>query len=261
MKLAFIFFMSMAAFGQNSQTGSVDPNTPVRDPQAVAIVEQALAALGGFDVHQQFRTAVIRGTARVSDSQDVATFLWEDDFTGNSPEFRKETHSGDSVRIFVSGHGTPTRNHDGKARQLAPQSALSAPPFYLPGVVLTRETRNQSYSVRLIQGPGDGGLVHVRMSLELNQVTVPFGVQDWYFDPVSGLPVRVQYMLPNTEKLGGLTPATIEFSDFRSTVGITVPFQITSRAADNKVRSYTITGVQINVNIDTARFEAQGGRQ
>ncbi len=259
MKLILSLFLAGAVAAQTSSPTT--SSQPVRDPQAIVVVEQAMAALGGHEAHRGVRSVAIKGTMQEPDSQAASSFLWEDDFTGKTPEFRKEVRSGNSVRTFVSGHGTPAHIQEGKVRQMPAQAAWAAPPFYLPGIVLARELKNQSYSFRLIQSAGDGPLIHVRVSWELNSVTASLGAQDWYFDPGNSLPVRVQYMLPSTAKPGYLKSAAIEFSDFRSNAGIAVPFHMTNYGVDGKARSFIITEVQTNATFGASHFEAQGGQR
>jgi hypothetical protein len=108
-------------------------SSPVRDPQAVAVVEQALVALGGKASHAQVRTAIMHGTQQVQGSQS-GSFVWEDDLSGSVPEFRKEIRNGDSVRTFTSGHGSPARRREDDAvKKLAVQVSWAVPPLYLPG--------------------------------------------------------------------------------------------------------------------------------
>src|SRR5258707_1111645 len=101
------------AFAQNLSLDASTAGPPVREPQAIAVVEQAVAALGGADAQQTVRTAVIRGTMQTADSPAASSFLWEDDLSGKVPEFRKEIRSVGSVHIFISGHGEPAHQRNG----------------------------------------------------------------------------------------------------------------------------------------------------
>jgi len=232
----------------------------VRDPQAISAVEQALAALGGNASSLQVRTAVIRGNLQVEAEQTASTFLWEDDLSGKVPEFRKEIHSGDAVRTFVSGHGLPAHEHNGEAKPLSPQIGIATSPLYLPGVVLARKLHNPDYSFQLVED--NSGFIHVRTSWVLNPATASVTPQDWYFDPTTKIPVWVQYLLPNTEKPGHVKAVSLRFSEFRNVSGIAVPFHIVTQGPDSRIRTATLTDVQVNAApLNRTDFEVHGGRQ
>lgn len=233
---------------------------PVRDPQAIAAVERVLTALGGQAAQLQIRTTSLQGTVETANSAVPGSFLWEDDLSGPKPEFRKELHFGSSTRIFVSGHGSPVASHDGVRRSLMQHTALASPPFYLPGVVLATALRYPHVSIRLIHDDRSP-LIHVLTSWDLNPLTAFITPQDWYFDPGTLLPVRVEYRVPNTENASKAEPASLEFSDFRSISGIGVPFRVVSHGPDGQTRVFTVTSAQTNIPFSPSYFEVNGGGQ
>ena len=247
------------AFAQNLSLNASAAGSTVRDPQAIALVEQALAALGGADAQQTVRTAVIRGTMQTADSPDASSFLWEDDLSGKVPEFRKEIRSGNSVHVFISGHGEPAHQKNGRLRKLARQVALAVPPLYLPGVILAGQLRDQSRSFQFVND--NSGFSHVRTAWNFGSATAFNYPQDWYLDPSTKLPVRVQYMVPSTQMLGHMEPASMDFSDFRVISGIAVPFKIIGHGAGQQARTFAVTSVQTNTIIGPTHFELNGGQQ
>jgi hypothetical protein len=247
---------TIAALAQAPGCNALAGGPAVRDPQAVAVMESALAALCGKDAHATLRTAVIRGNMQSAEGKAVSAFLWEDDLSGKMPEFRKETGAGDSAQVLVSGHGAPAQQRGGAPKRLPWQAALALPPLYLPGVVLARQLNNPSYSLRWV-GTGNG-LNHVRVCWGLNAATAAVSIQDWYFDPGASLPVRVEYVLPNTEQPGQTKPASLEFSDFRAVSGVALPFSLVARSASQQIHRFAVADAQINIPIDAAHFELPG---
>src|SRR5215470_14257814 len=75
LRVLTLCFFSLAALAQNSSS-SQSSVAPIRDPQAVAIIQNALAALGGEDTHIQVRTAVIHGNIERPEGQTSSSFLW-----------------------------------------------------------------------------------------------------------------------------------------------------------------------------------------
>lgn len=258
--ILLVLTISLSAFSQSSGSSS-SGGAPRRDPQAIAAVEQALDALGNKTAYLHVHTIVIRGNIQTVDGQAISSFLWEDDLSGKIPEFRKEIRSGNSVALLVSGHGTPSQHRDGRQRQLPVQVALALPPFYVPGVVLTRQLNNPTYSFQLVDDAD--GLIHVRTSWQLNLGTASVSVQDWYFSTNTKLPVRVQYVLPNSEKPSQLKPVFLEFSDFRTVTasGIAIPFSMIGHGVNQQIRKFAVTEAQINTPIDSNHFEMNGGQQ
>jgi hypothetical protein len=235
-------------------------NQPVRDPEAISVVEQALGALGGQQSNLQLRTAVIRGTMQGEGEQTTSILLWEDDFGNKLPEFRKEIRSGATVRMFVSGHGSPAHQHDGTVQPLSRQIGLATAAFYLPGVVLARELNNPDYSFRFIRD--NSGFIHIRTVWELNPATAAITSQDWFFDATTKMPVRVQSLMPSNHRLGQTKASTVAFSGFRSVSGILVASHFVTQGPDSKSKTITISDVEINgAAIDRTHFELSGSQQ
>ena len=97
-------------------------SVPVRDPQAVALVQQSLAAMGA-QAASTILNAQVQGALVPATNSDVpsGTFSWLDDFSGSTYEFRHELDTAEAVRVEVSGHGSP-------AGAIAPIKPLQAGP-------------------------------------------------------------------------------------------------------------------------------------
>ena len=204
------------------------------------------------------RTAAVSGQMH-EQSGATSTFTWEDDLRGNIPEFHKVMRSANSVHAVVSGHGSAGHQEDGKNRSLPPQVSWGMPPLHLPGVVLSRELNNPLYSLRIVAD--ESGLMHIRTAWKLNSVTASVTAQDWFFDPVTNLPAKVQYLLPNTLNPSRKAAASLVFGDFRAVSGVLAPFNLTGYGADRKIRTFMIQDLKINVPIDPTHFELNGGQQ
>lgn len=252
------FGLTAASLAEHPRFDPKAGGPPVRDPQALGIVEEVVSVLGGKQAQLAVHTSALSGTFVIADSQSSGTFIWEDDFSGAKPEFRKELNDGRTVRVFVSGHGTPAASRDGKSRQLRDHASLVSP-LYLPGVTLATILRNQHYSIRLVADTS--GLAHIRTSWDLNPATAFITQQDWYFDAASRLPVRVEYRVADTENAARAQAASMEFSDFHSVTGIQIPFHIVGHGPDGQTRTFIVTQAETNIAISRNRFETDGGQQ
>jgi hypothetical protein len=126
-------------------------------------------------------------------------------------------------------------------------------PFYLPPYVLFQELNNPIYTLKYV-GPvqlNGNQVIQVHISDDSDPVGTQVTPQEWYFDPVSFLPVRVQFREPANENMSQFTlfdavlaPATISYS--------------------NGVVSETITigAVTFNSGVSQSVFDPpQGGQQ
>lgn len=258
--LLALSLLPVAARAQNFKFNPSGGGPPVRDPEAIAILERVLIVLGGKDAQLQLRTASANGIVETADSQQPGSFAWEDDFTGAKPEFRKELHVGESVRVFASGHGHPAESHNGNTHSLLQHTALASPPLYLPGFVLAKALQYPHMSVRLIHD-NDSALIHVETSWDLNAVTAFITPQHWYFDPNTFLPVSVKYRVPDVSNAANARAASLEFDDFRSVSGLLMPFHLVSRGPDGRTRTFTVSAAETNGPTDPRHFEVNGGGQ
>src|SRR5258708_35519058 len=102
--ILLIFFLAavLAPSLSDAQSSSADVLTGTKDPNAVVIVERALAAMGGHAVAAQFITAELKGSITPSGSSEQKTFLWRDQVIGHSYNSRKETQIGQKTNVFVN---------------------------------------------------------------------------------------------------------------------------------------------------------------
>ena len=251
--LAFVFLVSGLAVAQQQSQ---------RDPQALLVVQQSLAAMGGATAAAQVTDAVCTGAVQpVARSQvKASTFTWKIKGT----DFRYQSSTGSSTRIFVSGHGHPASVRDGVVKALSPHMALANPPFELPALVLAPEASDTRYTVTLggsstVEGTA---AIKVHTRLETDVVTSLVTAQDWYFDVVTRLPLRVEHRLPDNLRPDHYVNAAEEYSDFRVVSGMLVPFRISLYEDGVQVAIVTLDSVKFNQGLSGADFDApQGGGQ
>jgi hypothetical protein len=109
------------------QSGDSTVAGPVRNPAAVALLEKALAALGGEAMASQVTDSVTAGVldpAPNSKSQS-RTFVWK--VAGE--EFRREVQDSSGLAVFVSGHGKAESTRPGKSRRIFHHVVQASPPL------------------------------------------------------------------------------------------------------------------------------------
>ena len=233
--------------------------TPRRDPAAIAAVEQATAALGGRTAVTKLTDCTAYGTIQPAPNSSATSgnFVWK----SAGAEFRHDFSDGTSTQTLVSGHGHPVVSLSGKNRRLLRHVAQALPPLYLPALVLVSQVDNPSYSLKFIGLTAVSGqpAIHIRTSLGSDPVSAALTPQDWYFDATSGMPLSVEYRVPDSLNAEKWEPGAAEFSDFRPINGMAVPFRILIYEGPVQVSVVTLASVTFNAGVNPADFAAPTG--
>lgn len=253
LSFVLILFSSPQLSSQQSTT------LPQRDAQALAVLQNAVAAMGGSAAVSQVADTVISGNIQLSpgSAAQASTFTWKT----AGPNFRYEFKSGTTTQIFVSGHGNPANARNGTVKALSPLIALANPPLHFPLLVLASVAANSNYSVTLGGKTTVNGTPAVKVHIFLNtdMLSALVSAQDWYFDAVSGLPLRVEHRLPDNHRPEHYVQATEDFADFRIVSGLLVPFKITSYESGSLVAVETISSVSFNNGLSSTEFDVPAG--
>lgn len=231
---------------------------PVRDAQAVAVVQNAINALGGALIGQQ-QTWLVQGSVTGSPNAPApgGTFTW----TAAGAEYRFEGATSSGNSLFATGHGNPTQSTSGSSRNVS--SYVSRAMFVpaLVGPVLLQELQSQSYSVRF-GGKNTIGSEPVLIVTTAAETTYPDNVitpQTWYFDASSGLPVRVDFRSPIPKYPAGYVTERFDYSDFRAIAGTMFPFQIGLSIEGQSLQTFSVKTILVNASVAPSMFDAPAG--
>jgi hypothetical protein len=255
--VAFLLaFITQAGFAQSQPTSSLPP--PVRDPQAIAVLQSAITALGGTSAVAAITDATVVGT-----EQDVsnpggpaATFTWQ----SAGSEFRFTTQNSNGPYIALSGHGTPAQQKQGNWLPWPYHVARTCQPFYLPAVALYAELQDPNHTLTYV-GPvtvnGNSAIkIHTfDASDKVGPLVTP---QDWYFDPVSFLPLRVDYLFPYQDDANHASPLSMGFANYQNVGGILVPYQLQLQLISASTVA-TITSATFNAGLSSSTFDPPSG--
>ena len=188
---------------------------PQRDASAVAGVAAAVAALGGTASLSAVQDATATGTfleesgGAINASAVIGTFTWTYRFPapvpgaagGNPlPDFRVSTQDTKGRRTdFAGGAASPALMGTGKPSRLHQQVKVSALPFALPGKILLRVLSDPRYAITSAPAESINGIAaaHVRVAMGNDGAAASITAEDWFFDPSTGLPLRVSYFVPS----------------------------------------------------------------
>jgi hypothetical protein len=231
--------------------------SPERDAAAVSTLQSAITALGGSNAVAAIQDCILTGSIANQDGTST-NFTW----TIAGSEFRIETTTGKGgSNVFLSGHGSPAWVLNGNTSALNYYVARANLPFYLPPYVLLQELQNPIYTLKYVGAVQLNGtnVIQVHISDDSDPVGTLVTPQEWYFDSVSFLPVRVQVREPANESAANYGTATYDMSQFVSVKGVLVPYKISySNDTTNEVLS--IGTVTFNSGVSQDVFDPpQGG--
>lgn len=232
---------------------------PQRDASAIRTLQSAIAALGGAPAMASIQDCVLTGTTTPT-SGSTKSFTW----TIAGSEFRIETNNGRGTNIFLSGHGSPARISNGTASPLNYHMARAQLPLYFPGYILFEELSNSQLTLKYVGPVIVNGLkaLQVHISDDSDSMGSLVTTQEWYFDPVSLQPLRVEFREPSNDNAADYIDAAYQFSQFQLVNAISVPSQLTYYEGKVQVAAMTIASVTFNSGVPPDVFDApQGGQQ
>jgi hypothetical protein len=249
---------------QSPSSTTSSSQTAQRDPQAIAALQQAIAALGGQAAINSLQNSVAIGAitpASAANWIEPGNFKWEDDFSGGSYEFRDELVANGITKVYASGHGHPAFNNGLQNLARSSYTSMANPPFHLPGVLLLRELGNSLCAIQFIETTTVVGssVVHVRTTIVGDAVQTTLSQQDWYLDTVSGLPLRVVYRVPSNGNALEYDVTTTDFSNYRAVSGIAVPFTMVTSLGGTNLCTATISSISFNVPLSSSDFDLTVG--
>ncbi len=233
--------------------------SPERDSTAISTLQSAITALGGANAIAAIQDCILTGSIVNADGTSN-NFNWT--IAGSQFRIQTATPNG-GTNVFVSGHGSPAWIMNGNTSALNYYMTRANLPFYLPPYVLFQELNNPIYTLKYVGAVKLNGanVVQVHISDDSDPVGTLVTPQEWYFDPVSFLPVRVQYREPANDAAADYTTATFDMSQFVPFNGVLVPNTISySNGLVNEM--VTIGAVTFNSGVFPSIFDPpQGGQQ
>lgn len=199
-----------------------------RDPQAILLLTQAVAAMGGNAPGSSLATGTIdlvEGSLQETGTIRIVTRRLE--------EVREEiqTNRGLRARIYANGVAARVRGFEQERLSLEMAASSRSPNFPLPLLVAALNDIDSAFEY-VGQESLDGVTVHhIRFwnthasNLRLQHLA-EFSLKDLWIDAASGLPTKLSY---DQREGGGATPRIrvgASCSDYRDVGGVLYPFLI-----------------------------------
>jgi hypothetical protein len=253
--LVGIVFLTLPTYAQQPSTPS-SPVAPVRDAQALTVLQSAIAAMGGANAAAAIQDFTVQGTEQyvIDPDPTPAIFTWQT----SGVEFSYTVQNANGTYTALSGHGIPAQLKHGNWIPLPPYVSRAELAFHNPAFVLYTELLNPNYTFQYI----GSGVVNGNPAIHLHaadnsdstgQLVTP---QEWYFDPTSYLPVRVEFKVPGQRSAQGFTAGSIDFANYQSINSISVPYQLLLQVGHVTI---TVASIGINTGLTASTFDPPTG--
>jgi hypothetical protein len=230
---------------------------PVRDAQALDVVQRALTAMGGPAIAAIQDTTIQAQSDASAEPQSISGMMtWK--MAG--AEFRIDGPGPNGTASVLTGHGKPTAtNGTTKALPTYVTQALFVPVAIAS--VLAQELANPMMSLRFKDNEtlGTESVTVVTTALEMDYPGNVVTPQTWYFDASTGLPVRVEFRSPDIRQAVNFIPSAVDLSNYKTVSGVAYPFTVVSSVDGKTQVVFTVQSVVVNSGIGSSEFDNPGG--
>jgi len=260
-RLAALMLLSVIAASHlviAQKTVSLAP--PATDGQTQALLRASLNAMGGEQAWAGVSDETVTGSCvsklPTGEAQTAKHFQW----TTSGREFRYVPDTDNPGTALVSGHGKPSRTDEKGTKHLTAETARLALPYHLPGRILLTILHDSHYASEVIGNETVNGslAIHFRTMRFVQGMPIPGTTQDWWIDPSTHLPVKVQYFVPG-QQIIAYAPMTKVYSKWSGEAnGLLVPHEIdTTMNGSALSSSCAVDGMQVNTKPDEALFDGR----
>ena len=260
-RLVLSLFLALCSSPRlNSQQS---PPAPQRDPQALNILNQALAASGDATALSTVQDVTATGTV---------TYYWaglqvQGTATARSrgiSQFRIDAVLPQGVRSWAVSNGSGSlKEADGTLQPIPYYNALNLGSLTFPyfGIVAALQDSTTSVSdLGLVNVDGrQARQIHTQRNVDAFKYTQSIVgnlmVKDYFIDPTTYQLLKVQDMAHPAQSLTGSYQHEISFSDYRSVNGLLVPFAISEKIADQETWTIQLNQISFNTGLTDSDFQ------
>ena len=231
--------------------------TPVsRDATAVSLLQQSITAMGGAPSIAAITGCTTIATIQAVDATGVTVSQKQAMWIFSGSEIKDQVTDGSTTHVLVSGHG------NGKSSDLQQpirrHVILAQIPFHLPAYVLSSDFLNANYSIIYVGSVSFNGqsALKVHLSNDSTPVSSVISYQDWFFDPNTYLPLRVEFRLPSNENAADYEEGAFNFSQFGTVSGVYTPMQIDSFMDGQLTSHIAIVSHVFNPQVSASIFDS-----
>lgn len=237
-----------------------------RDVQAVSVLQRSLAALAG--------------TTNLNDVTLNANASWtagSDEETGSATlkatvigqgRVDLSLSNGSRSEVIDASQAAPTGNWcgtDGTWHAMVTHNLYSDPTWFFPSFLINRVLSSSSYAISPMDPETQNGVAveHVQIyqqpgftSQAAPTIQSLSGI-DIYLNASTLLPVSISFNTHADNNALVNVPIQIDFSNYQTVQGISVPYHIQKYINNGLVLDLTVSSVQVNSGLSTSNFQVQ----
>ena len=232
---------------------------PPRDPQAVAILQHSLAAMGGVVPGDSVATGAIRLVAGSRIETGSIRIL-----TRGLDQTAEHTDTQLGRRAVIYSRGLANEIEGAAVRRLQLELAVTSQSPDFPVGLLTATFRNASAGIQYVglETLGGSAVHHIRFwntfpAWRRSTHLAQFSLKHLWIDVASGLPRKVAY--DRRAALGSAPRIAVEvsFSNYRNIGGVLYPLVIEKSLNGTPWATITVGSVVFNTGLSDADFPVQ----
>jgi hypothetical protein len=259
-RFALLIVLTLAVVSATAQqSSSPTAQAPQRDAQAVALLQQTIAAMAATTPTDSSATGsvtVVEGSTTQTGTIQILTL-------GTSAT--SETlvlPNGQREVVYSNGDAKETYGSQSVVTPMQLSVTDQCVDFPLPIVLSALNNPDESFQYIGAEALNGAPAQHVRLwntfaSKPGLQILASFAAMDFWLDATSTLPLKIAYSRPVT---GGAVPAfqiEVSFSNYTKVNGVLYAFQINKSFNGTPWQTITIQSVSFNTGLTAAQFQVE----
>jgi hypothetical protein len=251
-------------FGFVLQTGAAQTQTtaqtPARDPQAIAVLQQSVVAMGTTTPSDSTATGTITTVAGSLTENGTITILTRGT---NQTSEQIQTPHGSTV---IYSQGQASYGAGATPPQLPMERAVTAQCPDFPMALLAGALNNPDTAYKYVglETLDVASAHHVQIwnsfaSILKLQRLANFSLRDIWIDAKSGIPIKVSYTRRDAAGASPGIAMEASYSDYRNVGGVLYPFSIQVSMNGTPWATITIQSVTLNTGLTDSNFPVQTG--
>lgn len=258
----FSYSILILVFAWGGATGAMYAQTPgigVKDPQAVQVLLNSIAAMGGAQALAATQDSVARGTLTIlrGVTRSVASITIK---TKGSNRIRSEITEGGKQRISIQRSDVGATVEAGKSSYLPFHNTYNKHVQHIPAFSQMSGYSREDFTIEY-KGLGTfrGKAVHIIAVIRedpqgpasrLRELTPV----DYFIDSTSFLPVGMLYVARGDNDRTARVAIENVYSDYRRVGGLVIPFQMTRSWRGREVMTLQLTDISFNLGVSDQEF-------